>query len=153
MKNNPYYNINGYLNTASLLREKILSDEYSKKSTQGYKRNVLIKQGTIDTDSLTLPSVKSENRKLNGFNYNFEEFLKRRKSACRSIDKAIVYENRIMKERIRRISSPLSREAITKDYDEVYKPVLKRIMKVYPNETLHMKIQKMQQKVKVLKLK
>jgi hypothetical protein len=48
MKTNRYYNFNGYLNTASLLRERVLSDEYMIKSINTYKKGVHLRQQTIN---------------------------------------------------------------------------------------------------------
>ncbi len=178
--NNISYNIHGYLNTASLLRDKIITDEYLLKSIKSYKNSLQLRQKTIDlverkksntntSPIKTLPSIKTSNDTLSmlyslrdnnnkklftGFNYNekFDE-LKSRKKINKSVDKAIIYENNKLKERIKRIHSPLSRNVMMKDYDQVSIPVMKRIKKIYPNETLHLKIKKMQQKVKMLNLK
>jgi hypothetical protein len=174
-------NIYGYINTASLLRERIVSDDYILKSIKECKKSIHQRQLTIgnsinrhsknnNSPVEILPSIKSSNNSLSiifslrdsnnkklfsGFNYNekFDEVLKRRKYLNKSIDKSIDYENKLLKERIKRIHSPLSNEKIFKDYDMVKKPVLKRIQKIYPIQLMSLKVEKMQKKVKILNLK
>ncbi len=185
MKSNCYYNFKGYLNTVSLMRDKIISDEYMMKSINSHKKANSLRQTSINeserkhplqtktsSNTYTLPSIKQNhssdslsllfsmrddhNKKvLSGFNFNekFDEFKKRRLGSNKNQNISIKYQNQKIRERIKRINSPLSKDKLFKNYDEINKPVKLRIQKVYPNESLSIKLQKMQKKVKLLNLK
>jgi hypothetical protein len=183
MKRVGLYNYENYLNTISLLRERLVANKYLQRTRELYKRPSESKRSKTSLDQkskkcvttkeksndgvvpeVILPivpdkGVSRSSNKLNVFNFNnsyHEQLLKRQNSKgslYRSfhLDKSIADENKRFKQNIRRISSPLTRVKLTKDYDLVYQPVMNRLKKVIPNRVIKDKLLKL--KVTCLNLK
>jgi hypothetical protein len=223
MKRTGNYNYQNYLNTISLLRERVIANNYVKKTISVYKRssdarmnvinsrrmsrnstlaidekkttNMSLKKGGVtmsDTKSINKvelpfltshsPSKKTEasvdtlsklynirderNQKLfSGFNFNerYNDVLFKRLHSSRSNkslnnrsitkEKIVSQDNERLKKSIKRISSPLTRDKLTKDYDKIYKPIKIRLKRVMPSHIINDRLTKMESKITCLNLK